>query len=383
MARRWLEAAVLALLAGGLGTGPALAWERGTVENFATIPVFAPDGGACPNGAARCTSDIEGVAVGPDGAVYSASFGFNSAGALTGYGQFFVFAPDGSLRDSFPVVGSSPHLIGGIVQNARSVLFADLGLGVVWKIDPVSHQTTQFTAVPTVTTAPGLNALAIDRAGNVYVSDSFQGAIWKTGPDGGKPVAWYAPFNPGQGNLLLPTPNTGELLVPPFGANGIAFNNEGTVLYVLNTAYHSIVQIAVNPDGSAGKATTLTTGLNAPDGLAIDASDNLWVLANQEDEVVVVNPAGQVIAKRGDFDGLTPDGAIRGLLFPASPAFSPDGRTLYITNLALYLPYAGVPAIAVDSGWTLHVKRYNIARIAVGRCRVGGAGAFGAPDHPC
>ena len=30
----------------------------------------------------------------------------------------------------------------------------------------------------------GLNALTFDKAGNVYVSDSFNGIIWKTGPDG-------------------------------------------------------------------------------------------------------------------------------------------------------------------------------------------------------
>ncbi|HJU18919.1 MAG TPA: SMP-30/gluconolactonase/LRE family protein [Stellaceae bacterium] len=380
MARLWLTAAMLGVLCGGWWAGPAAAWERGAVGTFATIPFFAPagPGGSCPDGAALCTSDIEGVAVGPDGTVYTASFGFNSAGALGGYGQFFAFAPDGRLLRTFPVTGSSPHLIGGIVQNPRSVLFADLGNGSVWRIDPVSGHTSLFLQAPTVTTAPGLNALTIDRAGNVYVSDSFQGAIWKTGPDGGMPVAWYAPSNPGQGNLLLPTANDGEALIPPFGANGIAFNNEGTALYVMNTAYHSIVKIAVNPDGSAGPASVLTTGINAPDGVAIDRADTLWVVANQGDEIVAVDPNGKAIAKRGDFDGVTRDGAIRGLLFPASPAFSPDGHTLYVTNLALYLPYAGVPAIAVDSGWTLQVRHYDIAEIRVGQC-----GGEGGADVPC
>ena len=44
--------------------------------------------------------------------------------------------------------------------------------------------------------------------------------------------------------------------------------------------------------------------------------------------------------------------------------FSPEKRRLYITNLALYLPFAGVPVIAVDSGWTLQVK-HNIALIDI------------------
>lgn len=354
-------AGVLALLAGA----PAQAWDRGTVQNFATIPEFTPKGpgAACPNGARSCTSDIEGVAVGPDGTVYSPSFGFNSDGALGGYGELFVFAPDGSFLKNFPVAGSSPHLIGLVYQgSSNSLLVADLGKGVVWKVDPKTQKTSIFMQAPSVNGgSPGLNALTIDKSGNVYTSDSFQGVIWKNGPSGGTPTAWYSPA--GQNDLLLPTANDNEPLIPPFGANGIEFNNEGTVLYAMNTAYHSIVKIPVNPDGSAGTGTVFTTGLNAPDGLAVDANDNLWVAANQGDEIVVVDPTGTVVAKKGDFNGIAGDGSIQGLLFPASVAFSPNKSRLYVTNLALYLPFAGVPAIAVDSGLTLQVKRYNIGVI--------------------
>src|SRR6202011_6293518 len=101
------------------------------------------------------------------------------------------------------------------------------------------------------------------------------------------------------------------------------------------------------------------------DGFAVDANDNLWVAANQGDEIVVVDPNGRVVAKKGDFNGVASDGSIQGLLFPASVEFSPDKRRLYITNLALYLPFAGVPAIAVDSGRTLQVKHQNIAVIDI------------------
>jgi sugar lactone lactonase YvrE len=358
----------LAATVGFLSCPPAHAWDRGNVENFATIPVLAPGspGPVCPNNAASCTSDIEGVAVGPDGSVYSASFGFNSEGSLGGNGVLFVFAPNGKLLRQFPVPGSTPHLIGLVYQqSSKNVLVADLGAGVVWKVDPVSGATSVFMSAPTIIPgkSPGLNALTIDKSGNVYTSDSFQGVIWKNGPGGGTPTAWYSPTNLGQNDLLLPDANPGEVLIQPFGANGIEFNNAGTVLYVMNTAYHSIVQIPVNNNGSAGTGVTLTTGLNAPDGLAVDANDNLWVVANQGDEIVVVDPSGMVVAKKGDFNGIAPDGSIQGLLFPASLAFSPDKKRLYVTNLALYLPFAGVPSIAVDSGWTLQVKRYNIGVI--------------------
>ena len=133
-------------------------------------------------------------------------------------------------------------------------------------------------------------------------------------------------------------PGTG--LTPPFGANGVEFNNDGTVMYVANTAFHQIIQIPVNSDGTAGTPSIFITGINAPDGIVIDRDDNLWVCANQEDEIVVIDPTGKVIAKLGDFNGIDPKGIARGLLFPASLAFSNDGSTLYVSNLTLNLPFA-------------------------------------------
>jgi sugar lactone lactonase YvrE len=369
MRQLWLGGAALSATLGLLSPGPAEAWDRGDVHNFATIPTFTPSGpgAACPKEANSCTSDVEGVTVAPDGTVYSASYGYNRDGALGGYGELFVFAPNGELSTHFPVVGSSPHLIGlEYQQSSKSVLIADLGKGVVWKVDPETHATSMFMKAPTILAgkSPGLNALTFDKSGNVYISDSFQGVIWRTGRSGGTPTAWYAPTNPGQNNLLLPDPNKGEILSPPFGANGVEFNNEGTALFALNTAYNSIVKIPVKTDGSAGTGVTFATGLNGPDGLAVDANNNLWVAANQGDEIVVVDPNGTVVAKKGDFNGVASDGSIQGLLFPASVEFSPDKSRLYITNLALYLPFAGVPTNAVDSGWTRQIQ-HNIAMIDI------------------
>ena len=112
------------------------------------------------------------------------------------------------------------------------------------------------------------------------------------------------------------------------------------IMYVANTAFHQIIKIPV-AGGTAGPASIFITGINAPDGIAIDRDDNLWVCANQEDEIVVIDPTGKVIAKLGDFNGIDPKGFPRGLLFPASLAFSNDRSTLYVSNLTLFLPNAG------------------------------------------
>ena len=62
--------------------------------------------------------------------------------------------------------------------------------------------------------------------------------------------------------------------------------------------------------------------------------------------------------------GIDHNGIAQGFLFPASPAFSQDGRTLYVSNLTLYLPYAGA-LTAIDSDWTLQVKGYTVSAIPV------------------
>jgi sugar lactone lactonase YvrE len=205
--------------------------------------------------------------------------------------------------------------------------------------------------VPTIG-GSGLNALTFDKAGNAYISDSFNGIIWKVGPSGGAPTIWS--------NSPLLGPGTG--LTRPFGANGVEFSNDGKVLFVANTAFHQIIQIPVKADGSAGTASVFITGINAPDGIAIDHDDNIWICPNQEDDIVVIDKTGKVIAKLGDFNGFDKDGVASGLLFPASLAFSLDGKKLYVSNLTLFLPFAGALP-AVDLAWTLQAKHYTVSAI--------------------
>ena len=140
---------------------------------------------------------------------------------------------------------------------------------------------------------------------------------------------------------------------------------------IIRSSKSPLLWINTNSASVTGSAAVLTTGINAPDGIAVDSHDNLWVVANQEDEIDVIDPnavtakgtLAKVIAKRGDFDGISKNGTVQGLLFPASPAFSPDGKFVYVSNLALFLPFAGVPETAINSPWTLEVRHYPIAKI--------------------
>ena len=339
MTRFKIGAIALGLMLGVLAAPPAHAWTRGEVDVLAVIPDVTPG----------VQSDVEGLTVGPDGNIYVPTFGFNTHGALTGNAVLFIFRPDGSLVRRVTIVGSSPHMLGLAFNPATGALWVlDFGAGKVLNVDPHNGHSSVLATVAN----SGLNALTFDAAGNGYVSDSFNGTIWKVGPHGGGATVWK--------NDPLLGPGTG--LTPPFGANGVEFSNDGKTMFVANTAFHQIIQIAVNSDGSAGAASIFITGINAPDGIAIDPNDNIWICANQEDEIVVIDKTGKVIAKLGDFRGIGDDGIARGFLFPASLAFSKDRSTLYVSNLTLFLPFAGAEP-AIDSAWTLQVKGYTVSKL--------------------
>jgi hypothetical protein len=84
-----------------------------------------------------------------------------------------------------------------------------------------------------------------------------------------------------------------------------------------------IIQSPVKADGTAGAASIFTTGINAPNGVAIDKHDNLWVCANQEDDVIVLDKTGKVIAKLGDFNGIS----FGGFRYRSTHLYEPHGRT--------------------------------------------------------
>jgi sugar lactone lactonase YvrE len=309
---------------------PAAAWNRTPATQFATLPAG--------------TAHPEGITADASGNLYVADF---DVSGNTPVGNIVVFDPNGRWLRTLQVTNGSALLL-GIAFNPLTgdLLVCDLGKSQVLRVDPQSGAASVFTTIPG---SGGPNALAFDVAGNVYISDSFQATIWRTPPGGGAPTAWVT------------DPLLGTSGVPPFGANGLAFNRDASALFVANTGNDTIVRVALpnGPSGMPRPVDVFVNSINGADGLIIDASDNLWVVANQADEIVVVDPTGRAIAKLGDFDGIDHQGAPVGLLFPAS--LVRVGNFLYVTNLSLDLRLFG--ANTVDAQWAAQVTRHTIARI--------------------
>jgi hypothetical protein len=164
--------------------------------------------------------------------------------------------------------------------------------------------------------------------------------------------------------------------VPPFGANGLRFNQDESAMFVANTGEDTIVKIPATASGSgpvAGTPSVFANSVNGADGLVIDADDNLWVVANQADEIVIIDKTGKVISKLGDFSGVA-DGAPVQLLFPASLRFL--GDQVLVTNLALDLRLFNPSFVTVDSLWCAQVTRYTVVSIPM-RIRPVDAGGGG------
>ena len=312
------------------------AWERGTVERFATLPA----GEAHP----------EGICADREGNVYVVTVAADKPD--TAGGTLLVFDPNGKHLRTVRIPASTPWLLDlRFHPQTGQLLVVDYKAAKVLSVDTNTGASSVFMTVTGEN--PGLDGLTIDNSGNVYVTDAHEGIIWKVGPDGGAGTAWV------KSPLLKPTRPP-----PPIGANGLAFNNKQTALFVANTAQDTIVKIPVS--GPALEAGTPEVFVNraggGPDGIIIDEHDNLWIACNQSNEIMVLEPTqGRVIAKLGDFGGIDKDGAPIGFLWSNSLIF--HGDDVLVTNLSLDIGAHAPGLQTVDGPWAGQVKVHTVSKI--------------------
>jgi sugar lactone lactonase YvrE len=313
------------------------AFERGKVERFATLP----PGEAHP----------EGICVDREGNVYVVTVAANKP--ATSEGTLIVFDPNGKHLRTIGIAGSSRLLLDvRFHPQTGHLLVIDYGAAKVLTVDPTTGTSSVFMTVTGKNA--GLDGMTFDDAGNLYVTDAHEGLIWRVGKSGGEATAWVESAH------LKPTRTP-----PAIGANGLAFNNNQTALFVANTANDTIVEIPVS--GSPLEPGTPEVFVNraggGPDGLIVDEDDNLWIACNQSNEIMVIEPQqARVIAKLGDFGGIDRDGAPIGFLWSNSLVF--HGDDVLVTNLSLDVGSVTSNKLrTVDGAWAAAVTLHTVSKI--------------------
>jgi sugar lactone lactonase YvrE len=191
------------------------------------------------------------------------------------------------------------------------------------------------------------NGLGFDKRGNLYVSDSIGGAIWRI-PRNGTAELWI------QHESLEGCPPVVPGF-PPVGANGVAYRQGD--LYVANTGQGLLVRIPIGKGGVAG-APELVAGvpecdpandqLDSMDGIAFDAHGNIYALLVLQNKLVRIDPV------TGDVTELVSGSGFHN---PASLAFGTgkgDRQSLFISNFALLPPIPpdsfGPAVLKLDTG---------------------------------
>ncbi len=225
-----------------------------------------------------------------------------------------------------PVPVQQGASVGGVKVGPEGYIYATvasfnpaLSVSSVWRVSPDGQQVNQFVSFPSDSLP---NDLVFDPQGNMYITDSSKGQIWKV-DQAGKAEVWLA-------DTLLAGSVEAPVAGSPLGANGIAFDRFRRNLYVMNTDFGRIVRIGFHHGQAHGIDVAATNDLlKGGDGIAFDVLGQLFVANNGADRIVVVSPFG-------GFVSVLVDGAP--LDSPSSLVFGTgqnDHHTLYVTNFAI------------------------------------------------
>lgn len=296
--------AVVPVLGATLALPSGIAGANDHVETFVA---FDPAAGEFP----------EGVAVDQTGNLYV---------SLMPRNQIRKIQPSGtqSVLAEFDVPGLGPA--GLALDDAGTIYVAVSAMNFqTGETDPATRGVYGVQPDGTTQHLPGSekmlfpNDVTLDRRGNLYVTDSIGGAVWRI-PRGGSAEPWLQHhLLQGDGSFGLPF---------PIGANGIAFHHNRIV--AATTERGLLLEIPIQPDGRPGVPTLLVKSpeLVGVDGIVLDVHGVIYAATGVNNTVVrVADDEIETLATRAD-----------GLNQPSTLAFDKgrsERHTLFVANFSL------------------------------------------------
>lgn len=189
----------------------------------------------------------------------------------------------------------------------------------VYRIDAKTRQVT-----PLATRGDGWpfcfpDDVAIDKEGNIYLTDLTYPGIWKISPDGKKVTLW-------SDDPLLGWQSDPTL---PLGVNALVLDKAQKNIYCDTTTLDGkIIKIPIKGDGSADKAQVYSRGHTWFDGIEMDEEGYVYASLPGSNEIVVIPPSGYP-------QRIT----ITSPLFQGPTSLVLRDGILYAANLGYGLPY--------------------------------------------
>ncbi|HEY4248856.1 MAG TPA: immunoglobulin domain-containing protein [Lacunisphaera sp.] len=329
-----------------------------------------------------------GLTIDPLDNIFVADTGNHSIRRITPAGVVTTFASTASGFGTADGVGTLArfHHPGGLaVDSIGNVYVADTDNSRIRKISPAGVVTT-LAAPPTSPGGTGSaltvnqpTSIAVDKAGNVYVSSEVTG-IQKITPDG----------------IMSVVPTSSSSSFSFVDGNALAVDGAGNVYYTVNfdainevTPAGTVTTLAGGTPAAGADAITYVdgTGTNArfnfPEGLAVDDAGNVYVADAGNSKIRKITPQGVVttlpvnveIFSLFNTGGLARDSA--GNLYVTNPGFctvtkvAPEGTVSVIggsEGMGLVGCQDGIggtarfdfaSGIAVDSAGTVYVADSN------------------------
>ncbi|MBS1531461.1 MAG: hypothetical protein JSU01_14230 [Bacteroidetes bacterium] len=246
----------------------------------------------------------------------------------------------GSDTSSSVLLFSSPSDVA--VDAAGNIYVADYGNNMIRKITPDgtlsvlagSGSAGAVNATGTSASFNGPSGIAVDASGNVYVADYHNNLIRKVTPAGVVTTLAGTATNPAD-----TTNNTPSVFLGP---TGVAVDASGNV-YVADSGDNQIKE--VSPSGvvttfagsgnpGSGDGTGAAATFYNPTGVALDASNNLYVADLLNNRIRKVTPFGVVTTLAGDTAGYADGKDTTALFFFPNSLAVDAGGNVFVTDEA-------------------------------------------------